>query len=793
MRNLVLGLITLTVAVAVAWLVWGADGSGHLSAFDQPPPAEHVEPAAPLQAHGGAADGGAATAAIPAPELERTELPVDMPPPRVVDAGTGRLLGTVRWADDESPVPGLALRLDVVQTLSERLRAPSTRSAPDGRFVFEDVPATTYLLVSALGGTERVTVAGGGVTEVDLLVPRGTPVEGLVVDENARPVADAAIWLSERNAHDFGEVVARSDAEGRFAIASVDGSRWIGARARGYRGSAISLVERGKASRRLELTLVRGDARVRGFVRGPEGQPRAGAAVLAQPRGEADWRLGLDGSQQRTWVPVVGRSDEQGAFALEGLPPGELVVCAHAPGCGKASTELLVATGGVGEVVLDLTRAARVHGCVTDAGGEPVRRAFLAFARGEIDSTWAICDEAGRFETDVVSPGEVAVEVWVNRSPALTTKLVLSPGETREWNPVLGRSGALRGTVVDSRNAPLAGFSVAAFRETRGIGEVKTDADGRFVLEDLDATPLTLRVGVQPEGGKEHARLTVLVVEQVVPPREDLTLVVPDERLPSVTVRGRVLRADGSPAAGATLVLGGADGEVGHATAVVDPAGDVRLARVLPGDYWVTVQEPQHPTLHLGRREFAARADVDLGEIRLTAGGRIAVTPRLAPGVGEGELEITVVDEAGRHVGKLQRAGATYRSPVVPSGGLTLVIAGAGVARSRHEVQVDAGRETSVDLFVERGLKRTVRARLPADAAVPRWVWGTVFGPQPGQMLGGGGLRRADDGTWSMDVWLPPADCTVVVGAEGQKLRGEVVLAGSLPDGASVAVDLVAR
>lgn len=781
--------MVLMALLAIGWIVWSPDAAAVPAPSDVPVPT-HDESETPVVT----APGGVSTEPTQASEeiLARLDIPFDPPPPNAdASVGQGRVLGTVLWVDDRQPIADVTVRLEVSQALGHRLRAPVVRTRADGTFTFEPVLVSPYHLTSALGGSLRVVVVADTDTRVELLVPRGATVAGVVVDENGQPVAGASLWLSERNAADFGEIVGRSDARGTFRIASVHGTRWIGARARGYRGSALSLVEgRDASARRLEITLERNDARVRGFVRDPDGEPCAGAIVLASPPGEAKWRLGLDGTQQRTWAPITGTADGQGAFSLEGLPPGELRVRAHAPGWGKATATVEVPAGAVVEVVLDLPRPASVRGRVIAADGAPVReRAFLAFARMEIDAVWAFTDTSGAYEVLGVSPGEVEAEVWQGSRRALSTTLTLSSSETREWNPVLGASGALRGRVVDSRQAPLMDYSVIAFRDNRGLGETKTDRDGRFALEDLDAEVLTLRVGVQPVGGSARTRLTVLVVPDVVPPRDDLLLVVGDDRLPSVTVIGRVLRADGMPAAGAKFQLGGSD-DRGIATAVVDAAGLFRLSQVLPGAYWLSVREPEHPTLFVGQRTLAAREEVNLGDLQLAAGGRVVVTPRFAPGVAESEIAIEVLDDRHRSVGNLQRAGASLRSPVVPAGSVSLVISGRTVARARHQMVVEAGRETHVDLVVDAGRRRVVRAALPAGAAVPRWVWGSVFGPEPGELLGGGGFERGEDGTWTLEVWLPARDCVVVVGVEGQTLRGHVSLPASLPDGAVVPVAL---
>ncbi|MEZ5966204.1 MAG: carboxypeptidase regulatory-like domain-containing protein [Planctomycetota bacterium] len=787
MRHALLAAFLVLVAAAVAWLLWrgdetagGADPVVPRAEIGSPPPAA-------LSAEAGVAETPTSEPA-PTEAAERVEVPFE--PPQPAGAGSGRVVGTVRWADDRQPVADVSVRLLGGFGMAEHARALQTRTAADGSFAFAAAPVRWCVVVSALGGEARLSVVADTETHVELLVPRGAAVEGVVVDEAGQPVARAEVWLSSvHGGPDCGDVVARSDARGAFRIESVTARRWIGARARGFVGSAVSLVE--GAPSRLELVLVRNDARVRGFVRDARGQRCANAVVVASPPGTPGWRRGTDGTQQRVWAPVSALSDEEGAFLLDGLPPGALSVRAHAPGHGKAATEVDVAAGAVAELVLTLPEPAAVHGRVTADDGAPLQ-AYLMFGTDTLDRTWASSGEDGVFRAEGLTPGKVAASVVRDGKPALEVELDLAAGEDREWNPVLGRAGSLRGQVVDSRQQPLVGAYVVAFRGSGGLGETVTDARGSFAFANMPREELTLRVGFQPQGSGGRTRTTALVVPGIVPPRDDLVLVVPDDRLPSVRLRARVLRADGMPATGATLWLGGGE-DRGLVRAQADARGEIQLQDLMPGSFYVSVHDGEHPTLFLGRRTFAAHDVVDLGDLRLAAGGRIVVTPRPAPGVDIGGLTIEALDAELRSAGTLQAAGSSLRSPVLPAGKVTLVVGGPGIARARHEVVVEAGRELAIDLSLEPGRHRTVRITLPAGAPAPRWVWSTVFGADGREVLGGAGAERDGSGAWTLELWLPARDCSLMVGADGQKLRGQLALPASLPDGAVLDLALQAR
>src|SRR5690606_1614077 len=113
---------------------------------------------------------------------------------------------------------------------------------------------------------------------------------------------------------------------------------------------------------------------------------------------------------------------------------------------------------------------------------------------------------------------------------------------------------------------------------------------------------------------------------------------------------------------------------------------------------------------------------------------------------------IEITDDRHRSLGSMRAAGSVLRSPAVPAGTVGLTVAGTGVACARHEVAVQAGRETIVDLVVEPGIHRVVRAIVPPGAGTPKLLNGSVIGDA--RLLGGFALQRQRDGTWRADVWL---------------------------------------
>ncbi|HEX6464064.1 MAG TPA: carboxypeptidase-like regulatory domain-containing protein [Vicinamibacterales bacterium] len=182
--------------------------------------------------------------------------------------------------------------------------------------------------------------------------PRDTPViahgtaviSGTVVtdDPEARPVRHARIMLS-------GSAVsgqtAITDEQGRFVFDGLPAGRygvsatkiawmttWYGARRPAGQGSAIPLID----GQRIEIVLrMRRGAVLSGMIHGYADEPAAGVAVHALHYAVV--------AGERRLVPAGGGTitDDRGMYRLYGLPPGDYVVEADAPG---ASRELLYLT-----------------------------------------------------------------------------------------------------------------------------------------------------------------------------------------------------------------------------------------------------------------------------------------------------------------------------------------------------------------------------------------------------------------------------------------------------------------
>ncbi|MSR63971.1 MAG: carboxypeptidase regulatory-like domain-containing protein [Planctomycetes bacterium] len=247
-----------------------------------------------------------------------------------------------------------------------------------------------------------------------------------------------------------------------------------------------------------ELASVAGVVRVAGV-------PRAGVDICLEPGGE----LGLAAWAAYAFEQVglrdrhgtfSTRSDGQGRFCIEGLPPGWAGVLHLDPGYRLASgARSLALARPDGALELELVRLVperEVRGRVV-AAGEPLREASW-----NLGGSWGACDELGRFSVHVPAK-EFADTTLELRAPALAARRFAldafgegsGPLDLGDVELAPARSVAL--SVRDEAGAPLAG-AVACVRSeerpdrrpTRSVEFVErisivqpTDAQGRATIK----------------------------------------------------------------------------------------------------------------------------------------------------------------------------------------------------------------------------------------------------------------------------------------------------------------------
>lgn len=379
----------------------------------------------------------------------------------------------------------------------------------------------------------------------------------LRIDPRERAVGDASGWIALELS---SERIARLQREGRASSLDV----LVGAPGYATRRVPAKLVPEAHEGELGEVVL-RAGASLAGRVVGEDGIGIEGALVAfgapssAPPGDPATARRGPPDLEPDPWSSdepaLVVESGAGGAFTLEGLRVGYGTCWARTDDglwswsepIGLHAGEL---AGGV-ELVVRRDPDAVIAGLVIDPDGAPVPFASMTFRPSEADSWWtASTDARGRFH--FVPPEGEAEDVAVVSPSAEWENLArkgVEPG-TRDLVLAFERSRWLRIEARDGDGAPL--------RNGRAVGvpaegstdwpiprcEGAFDGAGSARLRRPDAP---LRVRVESPGYRD-ALLGPFELDAFPDP-----LVVNLERVPAIT--GRVLRSNGTPAAGARVSL----------------------------------------------------------------------------------------------------------------------------------------------------------------------------------------------------------------------------------------------
>jgi hypothetical protein len=458
----------------------------------------------------------------------------------------GRIVDSAGAAVAEAMVAAVLLAPEREQPGLPRVAAETAVAA--GGYRLGPLAAGHYWIHAGASGflpaSRQVTVDGRADVRVPdlVLTPGGELLSGRVLDASGGPIAGARVsallegGLGARSlslaATEAGSplVLARSDGEGRYRLTLARARHTVRAEADGYAPLRTWIWLEGPETH--DFRLVPAAAIAGRVLRAKTGQPVAGAHV----RAEAGWQT------------AEAESDAEGAFTLPSLEPANYRLMATAgPLAGRLTLPVSVRLATrVEGVVVEVDHAHAIAGHVRRSKGGPVAGARVSLwnrerARGEIDA-----DRDGAFRFEGVLPDAYVVEARAAGLTADSAHVTVTGEDVAGLALSLQPTAAIQGRVVDDRDRPLAGVMVAAEVEAKGSPRpVRSDDDGRFLLDDLPPGDTTLRA----EGGSRGR--THLELGQLGPgERREITL-----RLSArgAFVAGQVRWRDGRPAANVVI------------------------------------------------------------------------------------------------------------------------------------------------------------------------------------------------------------------------------------------------
>ena len=309
--------------------------------------------------------------ADPQMQINPGEIPMMLPPGRTAKTGTGRLRGRVSASDT-----GTIIRRAQVRISSPDIGTKTAFTDGQGRFEFRDLPAGRFnITVSKSGfvsmqyGQSRpyqpgrpIDLTEGQVLEkADVALPRGSAVQGRILDEFGEPVADASVTAmrmqytsGKRRLMATGRASTTSDL-GQFRVFGLPpGDYYISVSVRSFDTMIMDMLSGsspggptgsntnsgyaatyypgtpnpGEAQR---VTLALGQelssidiqmqpvrlARITGNAVSSDGKPMSGAMVMMIPTMK---------DAVAFMMPGTSRTDKDGNFTLSGVAPGEYAI-----------------------------------------------------------------------------------------------------------------------------------------------------------------------------------------------------------------------------------------------------------------------------------------------------------------------------------------------------------------------------------------------------------------------------------------------------------------------------------
>lgn len=601
--------------------------------------------------------------------------------------------------------------------------ARSQPLTPAGVAVFDGLAPGTWYVETERGGQVEATLTPGVEARVELELPAGPALRGVVVDPLGFPVPDALVWLSPRD----GEVLVlttrvpafvpagsgiRTDAEGAFRFASIGHARTVGACAVGWAPTRdVRLAHRDGAELELRLQLPGPGASLAGSVRGPAGQPVVGAAVYLDAAGDGPGSAHL----------VRTRTRAGGAFRFDSVAPGqqELRVCASGLANLRMQVELVGGEESVTEI--ELARGMRVEGRVTQADGSGVADAIVFASRRAWtmlpDERFGVVGRSGPDGTYRLN-GVAARAAWlvvVAAGAGRSEELIRgADGEVLRHDVVLPGRLRLAGRVTGASGAGVHPLGVMATPERDFAPRTaSTDREGRFVIE-LD------EAGEHQLSFEEHG---VLLPRRSVAMAgvEDLLVRLDDSERPNATITGVALDDADAPLDEIRLRLRDAAGLEREVMTSLVGNGHFRAEHLLPGTYALTLASTGRPDVVLAEPiTLTAQGTHELGVFVVPPGQRLEIDFQRTDGARLRDVQVAVRDPEDQLVKRSSLRDAPGELPLVlvlAPGPHRLRAWAAELVPLEVIIRADAPDAQARQLVhLEPGIPSTLELHLPAEA-----------------------------------------------------------------------------
>ncbi len=598
----------------------------------------------------------------------------------------------------------------------------------------ENAPSVKVSTANRWNGSFEVDFSSSGEAKPkDLRLDPPTTLRGRVLDlANREPVAGALVWSVR------GEW-ALTDDQGQYALDDgIYKSRRVNAAATGYLQDSGQRREDSADVPAIGLTPA---GTLSGKVVDQDGGLLAGVEVeLSLPRG-GNFTPSSHRMMREGWR---GRTSDRGVFKVTSLPAGlgyELTfkLRGFAPHTLEVPPlEAQENRSGL-KVVLEPGRLA--FGQVVDENDVPVVGAEVVLEESPKGSDpmaamWRmrqrqrsgkeqsyLTDGQGRFEINDLAAGRYNLEVRASGfAPARVPGVQVSPSDSRaDFGVIVVVPGAsIEGRVTDSEGTAIADAEISIEAVQRGMmsvrfssggeADAKTDARGRFVIEDLlPGQPVNLTVMKKGYASESVANL-------LPPPSEPVAIVL----LTAASIKGQVVDQQGEPIQGAHVMAnpdhrmmtagGTALQHRRPAWANTGEDGSFVIEDVDPGILQVTARARGYQQKIQAGVELPAGGEVEI-DFALEEGAIIEGTVTTSDGKPVVQASITVSEPVDRFSGRnaISASGRTdvegrYQLTGSPIGPATISVYHEQGRQLQKSIEVQPGTNV-VDLVLERGFE----------------------------------------------------------------------------------------
>lgn len=545
----------------------------------------------------------------------------------------GTIFGTVLGADGD-PLLNTSIAIRVLNDNGALLQ--TLQALSDGTFEVLNLPSGSYrinvIADQYQASTIGAIVENGEISELTVpLILAGGSIQGTITDTNGAPLPGSFVELTDVN----GVLVATitSDQNGEFLFTDITvGQLNVKATAPDYGVSSIGvIVEPGEMST-VELSLSQITGTITGVVTDTDGNPISNATVTV-----AD-------ATNTSVATVITNAD--GSYTIPQLDPSEYTITASESSSGANVVSGTVTAGD--ESIVDITLiplGGVVQGTILDIGGEVVVGATVELRSvspfGPVVST-VLTDSDGNYDFGTISNGTYTIVVTATNYGSESGSVLIEAGVTTIQQFALTPDpSSVEGVVTtDGVAAPNTVVKLLDITDT-SIFEVQTDADGRYLIQNINPGIYTLLVN-NPDYQSEKQGFTIGAGESTT---VNFALVPqPSE------ISGTVLNTQTNfPVVGAVVQIFYGDSVQPSERAVTDGAGNYTISGLAPGAYTVLITSPNFDTFTAGAT--VAANDITTIDGFLTPNPGVVTGTVVGPDGGVAGAAVKVVDPNGSVVG----------------------------------------------------------------------------------------------------------------------------------------------